>query len=123
MILATALAFWAPGDPPGAAFAASATGFVEGLNDVPLMPGLRALGDTLVFDKPGGRIAEAVFTAPAGAGAGAVRAFYARTLPQLGWRAVDGAGTHFVRDAEELDLHVGGDGGATTLRFVLRPHR
>jgi hypothetical protein len=98
--------------------AAAEPGFVSGLNDVPLMPGLTPLGETLVFDKPGGRIAEAVFTG--GTGPDAVSRFYADTLPQLGWRAKGGG--RFVRETEELALHVTG-AGSTTVRLVLQPRR
>ncbi len=90
--------------------------FIAGLNDVPLMPGLAPQGETLVFDKPGGRIAEASF---AGAvSMEAVRRFYADTLPQLGWRAA--GRDHYVRDQEELTLHVG---GKAALRVVVEPRR
>ena len=53
--------------------AAAETAFIAGLNDVPLMPGLTPLGETLVFDKPGGRIAEATFNGRARPDAGARR--------------------------------------------------
>lgn len=62
--------------------------FVADIDDLPLMPGLsedRAAG--VVFESPGGRIVEAVargtVTAPD------VRAFYDRTLPQLGWKIME----------------------------------
>lgn len=90
--------------------------FVTGLNDVPLMPGLSPQGETLVFDKPDGRIAEASFTGAVGVDA--VRRFYADTLPQLGWRAA--GRDHYVRDREELTLHVG---GKAALRIVVEPLR
>ena len=101
-----------------AAPAAGQTAFISGLNDVPQMPGLTPLGDPLVFDKPGGRIAEAVFTSRQGADA--VARFYADTLPQLGWRAA--GKDRYVRDREELALHLSGAGGAT-LRIVLQPKK
>ena len=98
-----------------AAPVAAQTSFISGLNDVPLMPGLTPLGETLVFDKPGGRIAEAVFTGRQGADS--VARFYAETLPQLGWRPA--GKDRYVRDREELALHL--NGGA--LRIVLQPKK
>ena len=98
--------------------AAAETAFIAGLNDVPLMPGLTPLGETLVFDKPGGRIAEATFTGRASPDA--VAKFYADTLPQLGWRAA--GRNHYLRDHEELTLYVRADSQAT-LRVVVQPRR
>lgn len=98
-----------------AAPVAAQTSFITGLNDVPLMPGLSPLGETLVFDKPGGRIAEAVFTSRQGADA--VARFYADTLPQLGWRAA--GKDRYVRDREELALHLSG----SAVRVVLQPKK
>src|SRR3546814_17721527 len=48
--------------PPGDAAAqdGAGSGYVAGIPDLPLMPGLKELPDSgLVFDKPGGRIVEA----------------------------------------------------------------
>jgi hypothetical protein len=97
--------------------------FVDGINDLPLMPGLSPVTEEgLVFDKPGGRIVHAVArgtVTPA-----AVRQFYADTAPQLGWR---GAGDNrFVREGEVLQIElVGAPGrngaGPLTVRFVLVP--
>lgn len=102
----------------GSAVQAAEPEFIAGLNDVPVMPGLAPLGETLVFDKPTGRIAEAVFTSRSNADA--VAKFYAETLPQLGWRAA--GRNRFVRDHEELALHLTGN-GASTLRIVLQPRK
>ncbi|MHA1113545.1 MAG: hypothetical protein ACTSRY_03445, partial [Alphaproteobacteria bacterium] len=72
---------------PGPAPAGDA-GFVAGLEDVPLMPGLlEVAGAGFAFDKPSGRIAEAQAEGPFDADT--VRAFYAATLLQLGWVPVD----------------------------------
>jgi hypothetical protein len=61
-----------------------AGGFVPGVADLPLMEGLEADPNaTLVFDKPEGRIVEAAATGAVSPEA--VIAFYAATLPQLGW--------------------------------------
>jgi hypothetical protein len=92
--------------------------FVEGTEDVPLMPGLAAIaGSALVFDKPEGRIVEA--QARGRLARAKVRAFYAASLPPLGWRA---AGTNlWRRDAERLRLDFRGPDGDLTVGFTLSP--
>lgn len=65
------------------------------------MPGLAQVTDrATIFDAPAGRVVEAY--AEGAVGRDAVRAFYARTLPQLGWRA-DGA-DRYAREGETLRL-------------------
>ncbi|WP_158047911.1 hypothetical protein [Skermanella pratensis] len=117
--------FGLPGGPGlcGPAGALAADAFVEGIDDLPLMPGLVAVADqSLVFDKPGGRIVQAVATGSLDASA--IRSFYADTVPQLGWAAA-GEG-RFVRDGELLRLELvesgqSGTGGPVTVRFMLIP--
>ena len=104
--------------------AVAADGFVDGLPDLPLMPGLRNVtGETVVFDKPQGRIIQSLTrgaVAPA-----AVRAFYAETAPQLGWRPT--GDNRFARDGEVLRLDVQPPSGyragqgEVTVRFTLIP--
>lgn len=99
--------------------------FVPGFTDVPVMPGLAsAESEPLVFDKPGGRIVQAVLSGDVPRQA--VLAFYDQTLPQLGWRRT--ADRVFVREGEELRLEFPapagqGAGGkaATAVRFTLTP--
>jgi hypothetical protein len=100
---------------------AAADAFVDGIADLPLMPGLAGMADqSLVFDKPGGRIVQAV--AAGRVTASAVRGFYADTAPQLGWKpAGDG---RFTRDGESLRIELidaGAPGGALTVRFLVNP--
>ena len=104
----------------GAAAAADKSrDFVSGLEDLPLMPGLTEVeAGGVVFDKPGGRIVEAV--AQGRLPSGKVQAFYADTLPQLGWRAT--APGRFVRDGERLAISTAGDNGQLTVRFSIAPH-
>ncbi len=105
---------------PGTAFAQAAA-FLSVLEDLPLMPGLVEVADAgMVFDGPTGRIVEAF--AAGNVPPAAVSAFYAETLPQLGWRAT--APGQYRRDEEILKLAVtpapDGASGAGA-RFTLRP--
>jgi len=94
--------------------AAETAAFVAGMGDVPVMPGLAAgTEEPLVFDKPNGRIVETVLHGRVERKA--VLDFYARTLPQLGWKRA--ADTRFQREAEELRLEFANG----TVRFVLMP--
>jgi hypothetical protein len=102
-------------------------GFVPGVDDLPLMPGLSALaGQSVVFDAPGGRVVEA--WAEGAVSAAAVRAFYGSTLPQLGW--TEAAPNLFRREGETLRLEFPAAGrrtaepvaaGALLVRFYLSP--
>lgn len=103
-----------------AASPARASPFVPGLADVPAMPGLSsAETEPLVFDKPGGRIVQAMLSGPVKRNA--VLAFYDQTLPQLGWKRA--AERVFVRDGEELRLEfpTAPASGQTIVRFTLNP--
>jgi len=107
-----------------AQFAAAESGpFVPGTTDVPVMPGLAsAESEPLVFDKPGGRIVQAVLSGEVPRQA--VLAFYDQTLPQLGWRRT--ADRVFVREGEELRLEFPQQAArqkaaATAVRFTLTP--
>lgn len=93
--------------------------FFESLNDVPLMPGLyEMLEESVVFDKPEGRIAESA-AASQELALEDIRAFYSRTLPQMGWvRAADGT---FVRDEESLTMNVENRDGYNVVRFMISP--
>ena len=92
--------------------------FVAGTEDVPLMPGLRPLPNSdIVFDKPEGRIIEA--RAEGATTREKVEAFYAASLPSLGWKA---AGRDvWQRDAERLRLDFAGARGKLAVGFTLSP--
>jgi len=108
---------------PLPAGASESTRFVSGLGDVPVMPGLApAEEEPLVFDKPGGRIAQSVMAGRVERKA--VLAFYNQTMPQLGWKRTTDA--RYVREGEELRLEFVDKGtpaqpGQTTVRFILIP--
>lgn len=92
--------------------------FVPGTEDVPLMPGLAAASDPVVFDKPEGRIVTA--TAHGKVTRAVVRGFYAKTLPALGWRQEQGA---WRREGETLKLELSGADGDLTVNYTLTPTR
>ncbi|MGE0713830.1 MAG: hypothetical protein AB7P02_00175 [Alphaproteobacteria bacterium] len=99
------------------ASAGAADAFVEGLEDVPLMPGLAAVPDrSLVFDKPDGRIVESYATGAVKRGD--VVRFYDQTLPQLGWT---GRNPTWRREGEVLRLGFEGRDGALVVRFSVTP--
>jgi hypothetical protein len=100
----------------GVAFAKAE--FVPGTEDVPLMPGLAAVGDPVVFDKPEGRIVTA--TARGKVSRAVVRGFYARTLPALGWHQ---EGETWRREGETLQLELTGADGNLTVGYTLTPTR
>ena len=85
------------------------------------MPGLEPSAEAeTVFDTPAGRIVTVSATAPAPASR--VSAFYAESLPALGWRPA-GPG-RFVRDGEVLQLSVRTSGAQRVLvQFTLSPVR
>jgi hypothetical protein len=98
--------------------ALAAEGYVEGVEDLPLMPGLGSVGGAgLVFDVPEGRIV--VGYALGAVSAESVIRFYAETLPQLGWtRQDDGS---FVRDRDRLRFEMSGGRQGLTVRFTVSP--
>lgn len=89
------------------------------LPDIPLMPGLTELSDqTVVFDKPEGRIVESVALIR-GAAQDAVVAFYEQTLPQLGW--VRAGPLAFVSEREFLKITFEEMAGRTFMRLAVSP--
>lgn len=109
--------------PVAAAWAedTAGVGFFRSVEDLPLMPGLtERVEDTVVFDQPGGRVIEAAAHAPVGIPAARIEAFYAETLPQLGWTPA-GPGL-FVREAESLRVDVTSRrDGTTDIRLSIQP--
>ncbi len=102
-----------------AAPAPAAERFVPGMQDLPLMKELAAVdGSDIVFDKPEGRIVEAI--ARGKVKRDAVRAFYTATLPQLGWEPAASADS-WVRESETLHLDFKGRDGDLWVTFSLVP--
>lgn len=108
----------------GAAVAAPAaeTRFLSGLNDVPLMDGLVELRERqTLFDAPGGRIVD--LYAEGAVPAARIIAFYAQSLPQLGWSVAPAGGKgplRLTRDGESLVISAR-TGSTTLVHFSLKP--
>jgi hypothetical protein len=92
--------------------------FVSGIDDLPLMPGLTEIdGSATVFSKPEGRIVEV--TATGAVSRDAMRAFYDRTLPELGWHR-QAAGS-WQRENERLQFDMRDDKKGLVIQFSLTP--
>ncbi|HUY68344.1 MAG TPA: hypothetical protein VMV79_03480 [Alphaproteobacteria bacterium] len=95
------------------------TQFTTTISDLPLMPGLKTVGDQdVLFDTAQGRIAET--TAQGAVTPAAVDHFYDRSLPQLGWKA---AGAHrWRRGKEQLSIATSASGDdLTVVKFSVEP--
>jgi hypothetical protein len=101
--------------PPAAGQEAA---FFSSVEDLPLMSGLRELpGEGLTYDKPEGRIVEAVASGPVSVSA--VERFYAETLPQLGW--TEATPRSYRRGDEDLVLRLERANGTTVVRISIAP--
>jgi len=86
------------------------TQFTTTISDLPLMPGLKTVGDQdVLFDTAQGAVTPA-----------AVDHFYDRSLPQLGWKA---AGAHrWRRGKEQLSIATSASGDdLTVVKFSVEP--
>lgn len=93
--------------------------FVEGFEDLPLMPALTPVADAaMAFDTAAGRIV--VAAAEGQIAMDAVRAFYTAALPQLGWRQA--GEDRWRREDEELTLEALDTSDGLVVRFQLTPH-
>ncbi|MFT5440395.1 MAG: hypothetical protein ACI9MJ_002267 [Alphaproteobacteria bacterium] len=117
LALCVALPF-AAFSPAAVSPVAAAERFLSVIDDLPLMPALTEIaGSAVTFSKPGGRIVEVAATGKTEMAR--VLVFYARTLPQLGWRS-DGAAI-WQRDGERLSLAIQANGDALVVQFSLAP--
>lgn len=97
---------------------ASADGYVDGIEDLPLMPGLESVpAASVAFDALVGRIVVAF--AEGKLAMEDVRAFYDATLPQLGWDRLEA--DRWARADEELNLDAVIERGGLVVRFELVP--
>lgn len=93
--------------------------FFSSLEDIPLMPGLSELpGHGMVFDKPEGRIVEALALTE-GLPHKDILVYYGGTLPQLGWGRV--SDTRFFREGEVLEIGFTRVAEGEAVRFLIRP--
>jgi len=97
--------------------ASAAQNYVTGVEDVPLAPGLTAVDGGTAFDSPQGRIVVAF--AKGSVTEAAVLAFYAVSLPQLGWKRSEASA--FKREGETLRLDFGSTAQVLTVRFTIAP--
>jgi hypothetical protein len=96
------------------AFAAE---YIESLGDIPLMPELTIRNEhTVIFDVPEGRVVEVTATSATSI---PVAAFYAQSLPALGWKAHGNSG--YYRERERLDIITEQDGRGIRVIFSLKP--
>ena len=119
---------------------AATDSYIAGFEGLPLMPGLtEKTEDRVIFDTPAGRIVEATTWGAVGTvSAQTVRAFYANTLPQLGWHREDAQGNvqknakaehmSFKREGERLLIEFPPEQSTDTakqagfvVRFTIRP--
>lgn len=102
--------------------------YVAGFEDLPLAPGLAMVeGSDLSFDKPEGRILEAVARGSTTDRA-KVGDFYRGSLHQLGWTEIGmrrdgGAWSQLIyqREDEQLSIALGGRAGQVEIRYQLSP--
>tara|TARA_R110000824_G_scaffold118960_14_gene272061 strand:+ start:178348 stop:178755 length:408 start_codon:yes stop_codon:yes gene_type:complete len=103
-----------------------ASGYLDAVEDMPLMEGLSETGEGgIVFDKPNGRIVRSI--AEGRVTTANVRFFYTDTLPQLGWvrlkklELIDDL-LIFERETERLEIEiVPQSDGMTQVRFSIEP--
>lgn len=96
-----------------------APAFFLKLNDVPLMPGLVELeNEAIIFDKPGGRIAESSAESQT-LSVEDINRFYTKTLPHLGWQQVEG--NAFVRNDEMLEIDITDETVARHVQITVTP--
>jgi len=101
----------------GLSHAADQARFSSVIDDLPLMERMVEADDGMSFATPTGRIANVDTTVPANRKD--VLAFYAATLPQLGWTKTGQA--TFVREGEMLNVTFEQDGSALKVHFAISP--
>ncbi len=96
--------------------------YLAAVADLPLPPGLvEDIGAGISFDKPEGRIVEAL--ARGAVAKTDVAAFYRAALPGLGWKplADDQAGSRWQRGGEILSVDIVDAGNPLLVRFSIAP--
>lgn len=95
------------------------TQFDTAIDDLPLMPGLKVntSDDTLFVVPHTGRIAES--TAIGLVDVDEVYKYYYKSLPHLGWKAVNHS--TYTREGDVLRISARANGKTTTVHFSIRP--
>ena len=99
---------------------ASASTFAKGIDDLPLMAGLEPTNDKdVVFVSSSGRIVQAEAKGPVEADQ--IYSYYQKTLPPLGWKAIDGR--TYERNQERLRISANSNAteSVTQVRFSVQP--
>ncbi len=97
--------------------------YLSAVADLPLPPGMvEDLGAGISFDKPEGRIVEAL--ARGAVTKADVTIFYRASLPELGWRKLtdDASGSSWQRGDERLDVDIVDNGNPLIVRFSIAPN-
>jgi hypothetical protein len=95
--------------------AAYATQFLTAIDDVPLPNGLTETPEPVIFESDQGRVVRT--SAEGNLGGASVSAFYAETLPALGWKAVEGPdGASYAREDERLTIRIRAPAGPAPVR-------
>jgi len=97
--------------------------YLTAVADLPLPPGMvEDLDAGVSFDKPEGRIVEAV--ARGGATSADVAEFYRAALPGLGWQALAGGapGLRWQRSGETLSVDIVDGSNPLVVRFSIAPN-
>ena len=93
--------------------------FFQTLYDVPRMAELTEIADGAVFfDKPNGRIAQALAFAE-GVGREDIIKFYDAVLPQMGWRPISTG--QYQRESDKLLIKFDKRDEALLVKFTIRP--
>lgn len=93
--------------------------FFSELSDIPLMPGLYELADeTVVFDKPEGRIVETAAVSET-ENINKIKEFYDSTLPQLGWERL--GSSDYIRQEEVLHMQTETRQGLNVVKLMVSP--
>ena len=98
-------------------FAADQSRFSTVVDDLPLMDRMVEADEGMTFTTPDGRIANVETTVPSSRTE--VLAFYAATLPQLGWSKT--AEATFVREGEMLNVTFESSGSDLKVLFAISP--
>lgn len=94
--------------------------FFTNLNDVPVMADLAELpNEGFVFDKPEGRVIEAIAVGTHDVSDQDIISYYTQTLPQFGWNPT--STNSFIRGKERLELAISQDETAVHVHFILSP--